>query len=323
MAVKNLDAIIHDPATIASSWLQFVEHNKDLPGITWGIKELDDVILPLRPGELVVLMGRPGHGKTSLALWLALRVAREIKAEQEEKDERDNRVACICSWEQTVEELETIIQSRGELTTSDLIWGNVDADAIRRRVVDRARLPLWIIGYSMLHAGEEMPRMTPDIIFSAIEEMERKYDTHPKPALVVFDYLQLIPVPSARDRVREVTEATLRAKELALRIGAPIILCVQASREADKRNPPIPALGDCQWSSGVEQAADLVLACVRPFQISGLQTIKLDDGREVEVNENVLILRILKQRFGIGYGTFALYFDPARLVLQSLTAQTI
>ena len=86
----------------------------------------------------------------------------------------------------------------------------------------------------------------------------------------------------------------------------------------DSRTPPIPELNDAQWASSIEQTADRVFSIWRPIQTMEKDaTVKL--GTEsFTVDDNLMIIRLLKQRGDVGRYTWGMYFDPALMKLAEL-----
>jgi len=98
-------------------------------------------------------------------------------------------------------------------------------------------------------------------------------------------------------------------------VGAPAVAGAQARREVDDRKLKIPGLRDAMWGASVEQASDKVFGLLRPILTAPVgSTLKFSDF-EVEVSENLLVIRLLKQRGGLGRKTFAVYFEPEILKL--------
>ena len=312
--VKETDTrvLIHTPAQLATEFVQWAEYIQETPGVNFGVSSIDSVVIPMRPGELVSIIARPGHGKTSLLAYFAREQARRIAA----RNGKDDEVVVYVTWEQSAEELEAFFAGSSKFSITDVAWGRVDLEDIRRWAVKRAGVPLWVIGHGIGRAGQKAPRMTPDVVLTSIETMRKDYGV--KPALMLFDYMQMIPVNQARDRIQQVTEVPIRIKELALRIGAPAIVGVQASRAVDSRMEKIPQMQDAQWASSIEQTSDKIFSLWRPYQTEDRgKRIKFGE-REIEVTENLLILRLLKQRGDRGRHTWAMYFDPAYLKLAEL-----
>jgi len=201
---------------------------------------------------------------------------------------------------------------------SDFAWGKVPMDMIKRQAVGRIEMPVWLMGKSLIRR-RRAPRMTIDNIYRAIDSIENDYGV--KPALVVLDYIQIVPIEGrAKERIQQVGEAILRAKELAGDIGAPIVVCVQARRDVDTYKSKIPTSADCQWASAIEQAADKLLGIWRPClteqKVMGeLITI---NGQEVQLTQNLFVAKLLKQRWYSAGHVFLLHFDPAAVKLADL-----
>lgn len=307
--IRNL---IHNPAQLGTAFVQWAEHNATNPGIPFGVQAIDKKVIPMRPGDLVGFVARPGNGKSSMMAYLARQHAKRLKDQGQHMD----KAIVYCTWESSVEELENMFQADETYSASDIAWGRADLDAIRRKSVSRASLPIWVLGHGISRAGSKMARMTPEIVLAAIESMEQDYGV--KPALILFDYLQLIPVENARDRVAQVIEAPIRIKEVAMRIGVPAVIGVQAGRDVDGRRAKIPEMADCQWGSSIEQAADKLFALWRPAVTEDLGEL-MDVGENTyRVTENLLIIKMLKQRGDHGRHTWAMYFDPAKMQLAEM-----
>lgn len=312
MADKDYRIFVHSPADLARECLDWAERARSDPGIPFGIPAIDKVVIPMKPGELISIIARPGHGKTSLMAYLARAEAKRLQATGD-----NSQVVVYVTWEQSAEELETMFQASKDYSVSDIAWGRANLEAMKRHAVKRAAMPIWVIGHGIGRAGQKMPRMTVDVVLGAIETMKADYGVTPR--LMLFDYMQLVPVARARDRIQQVTEAPIRIKELALRIGAPAVVGVQASREVDRRDEKIPRMDDAQWSSAIEQTSDKVFGLWRPCQTEPPNSppVLLGD-REFEINERLLIMRLLKQRGDQGRHTWALYFAPEYLKLAEL-----
>jgi len=308
----NYRSLVHTPAELASEYIEWAEHIRSDPGIPFGVPSIDKHVIPMRAGDLISIIARPSMGKTSLMAYFAREQARRIIA----AGNIDSQAVVYVTWEQSAEELEAFFQADSKHSLSDIAWGRADIDALKRKAMGRAGLPIWVIGHGIGRAGQKAPRMTPDVVLGAIETM--KADFGIMPSLMLFDYMQMIPVGRARDRVQQVTEIPIRIKELALRIGAPAIVGVQASRAVDEREAKIPEMRDAQWASSIEQTSDKVFGIWRPYQTEPLGE-SVEVGNEFyEVNERLLIIRMLKQRGDKGRFTWAMHFEPEFLRLGEL-----
>jgi replicative DNA helicase len=290
--------------------VQWAEKLKSDPAIDFGCI-LDKHIIPLHPGDLMAIVARPGHGKSSFMAYMAKRAAADIV----KRGAWEEEAVVYVSWEQPVEELEAFFQSGGAYTSSDMAWGRVPMDVIKKQAVKRINMPIWFIGHSIRHSNIPKPAMTAEVVYSVIESMYSEFGRKPK--LVLLDYLQIMKTSAGGDRMSQVTQATYDAKELGMRAGVPILAGVQASRGVDAYKNPIPTMSDAQWSSAIEQTADKQISVWRPAKTHSPDeylTIPVD-GVEYKNDEELFVVKLLKQRFEKGYGAWAVRFKPQTLEL--------
>lgn len=302
---------VHSPADLSQSYVNWAERLQTDPGITYGCV-MDKHIIPLHPGDLMAVVARPGHGKSSWMAYMAKRAADDIV-----KRGATDEVVVYVTWEQSAEEIEAYFQSAGNYSSTDMAWGKIEMSKVRQTAVKRGNLPIWVFGESKRHEGVKRPKMTIEYVYAAIESMYEDYGK--RPVLLCLDYVQIMPVQAktAYDKTAQVDEAIRQAKELAIRMGLPIIIGVQAGRKVDEYRMQIPTMADAQWSSSIEQVADKQIALWRPIKtrpVEEMPTINVG-GVEYHNNEDLCVIRLLKQRFGIGFGIWAVNFKPQTLEL--------
>jgi hypothetical protein len=160
--------------------------------------------------------------------------------------------------------------------------------------------------------------MTMDTVWRIVEHI--KHEFKKRVTLICGDYLQLVPVRRSQDLVSEVTHAADLMKELGKRCACPVVLAVQARQEVDKYKLPIPHTGDGQWSSRIFQTCDKWFSLWRPVNTHKGKTISIA-GQQIEVEENLLVVRKLKERFNKSVQTWPLFFDPRYLKLGELESE--
>ncbi len=310
--------MFYTPAELSGLYLRFAEHIRVAPGLRWGIGSLDAAMIPLRPGNVLGIIGRPGHGKSSIMAYLAKHTAQQLVLEERAEKE------CVVyiTYDQSVEEMEALFQADEEISVTDLASGRAEMDAVRVRALQRVSLPIWVMGRSVLERRPS-PRMFISNVYEALRAMEREYGVHP--ALIGLDYIQVVPIEGRADRNSQVTEAIVSTKELMLDIGAAGIVGVQATRAVDQREDKIPTIGDCQWSSALEQESDKLLGILRPalaYKDWEGRRIKYH-GKEVPITPTTFLSRLEKQRFAPAGQLFMLDFAPqfVRLADLELEAQ--
>ncbi len=218
---------------------QLEERSTGTVGIATGFADFDAMTQGLAPGQLIVVAGRPGMGKTALALNIAQHVAfRELRA------------VALFSLEMSEEEVALrLLASESGLYFSDLRAARLD-EAQWRRLYDTIRencqAPLFIDD-----AGGATLRQ--------VASEARRLKAEGRLELLIVDYLQLMS-GGARFATRELEVAFLSRslKELAKELRIPVIAVSQLSRNTEHRTDRRPRLADLRESGAIEQDADLV-----------------------------------------------------------------
>lgn len=322
--LELLRSIIFPPGRANVEYINYAEHLRSSPCVTWGVKAIDNRLVPFHPGDLVTIIGRPGSAKTSLLIHLARREAQRIHAAGE-----DESCVVFVTWEQSVPELEAMLQADEEITLDDIAWGRADIDKMITKSQHRAELPVWLIGLGLGDAGLSRVEMTPEVVFDALSLLGdgtiHGQDMKIKPTLMLFDYVQLIPPDkAARQKWERVYEAVNACKRLAVRVGCPVVIAAQAGREVDGFDDKLPRLGSGQMSSAIEQASDKVIGVARPvtFMDDG-EVFTGTDGRRYEVSDYLLVMKLLKQRMTSPVGKWYLYFNPATFKLAQMQPRRV
>jgi replicative DNA helicase len=214
----------------------------------------------LQKSDLIILAGRPGMGKSSLATNIAYNIARawrgEVQADGQIATVNGGRVG-LFSLEMSAEQLATrILSEQTEISSSKIRRGEItqaDFEVIKDKSIEIQHLPLFIDetgGLSIAQLAARARRL----------KRQRGLD------LLVIDYIQLLQGStrrSAENRVQEITEITTNLKSLAKELGVPIIALSQLSRQVENRDDKRPQLSDLRESGSIEQDADVVLFIYR------------------------------------------------------------
>lgn len=215
-------------------------------GVGTGFGDLDKKLGGLVPGRMVVLGGRPGHGKSTLSLNIAEHVA--IK---------EKRAVAIFSLEMSREELTDKLFSSGSGVRGDrLSEGNL-SDRDMQDVLGAANhldgAPLYI---------DDTSSTTLARIRSKARRLSARERERGGLAVIVVDYLQLIDPPrKTRDanRVAEVSEISRGLKILAGELGVAMVVCAQLNRAPETRTDKRPTLADLRESGAIEADANQVV----------------------------------------------------------------
>ena len=230
-----------------------------LSGISTGIHALDSRMGGLQRSDLIVLAGRPGMGKTSLATNIAFNIAHAhvpgTKADGT-PESVEGGVVGFFSLEMSAEQLATrIISEQAEISSSKIRRGEIseqEFEMLAACAQEMARIPLFIDetgGISIAQLAARARRL----------KRQRGLD------VLIIDYIQLMQgsKKSGENRVQEVTEITTGLKALAKELNVPIIALSQLSRAVESRDDKRPQLSDLRESGSIEQDADVVLFVFR------------------------------------------------------------
>ena len=231
-----------------------------LSGVATGLRDLDRRMGGLQPSDLIVLAGRPGMGKTSLATNIAFNVANAYEPEQQADGSfkaKNGGVIGFFSLEMSSEQLATrILSEQAEVSSEHIRRGELNAEEFHRVVETSARLeriPLFI---------DDSPGLTIAALRTRARRLKRQHGLQ----LIVVDYLQLLsPSGGSRqeNRVQEISEITRGLKTLAKELNVPVLALSQLSRAVEQREDKRPQLSDLRESGSIEQDADVVMFVYR------------------------------------------------------------
>jgi len=231
-----------------------------LSGISTGLRDLDVKMGGLQHSDLIIVAGRPGMGKTSLATNIAYNVAKayqgEVQADGAMKAVNGGIVGFF-SCEMSAEQLATrIIAERTGIPSSTIRRGGItesDFEKIRDYSIELQSLPFFI---------DE----TGGLSISQLTARARRLKRQKGLDLLVIDYIQLLQGSGKRSsdsRVQEITEITTSLKALAKELSVPVIALSQLSRQVESRDDKRPQLSDLRESGSIEQDADVVIFVYR------------------------------------------------------------
>lgn len=226
-----------------------------LSGITTGLTSLNEKIGGLHNSDLMILAGRPGMGKTSLATNLAYNAAsRWLRDDADGIDPAKNVGAktAFFSLEMSADQLATrILAEQSGISGEALRMGKIsraDFQNLSRAARELQELPLYI---------DDTPGLTIAALRTRARRLKRRHDI----GFIVIDYLQLLQGSGkAKDgnRVQEISEISRGLKTLAKELNVPVLALSQLSRAVEQREDKHPQLSDLRESGSIEQDADMV-----------------------------------------------------------------
>ena len=216
------------------------------PGLPIGFSDIDNKTAGFGDSDLVLLAARPGMGKTSLALNIALNVAKNT-----------GKAVAVFSLEMSKEQLVTrILSNEATVESQKLLTGNLrESDWERIANATAALSPLDI-------RIDDNPLLT-------VADMNAKCRRIDNLAMIVIDYLQLMTSAggnnsrSAESRQQMVSDMSRMLKIMAKELSVPVLCLSQLSRANEKREDKRPMLSDLRDSGAIEQDADIVMFIYR------------------------------------------------------------
>ena len=223
---------------------ELAESGSDIAGLSTGLHDLDRKINGLNKSDLLLIAARPGMGKTSLALNIALNVAKSTE-----------KTVAFFSLEMSREQLATrLLSNESFVDNQKLTTGKLDEE-------DWGKLSLASSALSQTDIRvDDNPAIT-------VAEMNAKCRRLDNLGLVVIDYLQLMtaaaPGKTSENRVTVVSEISRALKIMAKELNVPVICLSQLSRANESRTDKRPMLSDLRESGAIEQDADSVMFIYR------------------------------------------------------------
>jgi replicative DNA helicase len=227
-------------------------HPEKLRGLPSGFADFDKYTGGLRPGDLIVVAGRPSMGKSTLAVNIAEYAAinPSIRAS-----------VAIFSMEMPSDQVITrMLASIGSVPLGNLRSGRIsDEDWVRitGATSQLSEAKIFV---------DETPALTPTELRARARRVKREHGL----GLVIVDYLQLMQVPGTKEnRATEIAEISRGLKVLAKELAVPVIALSQLNRSVEQREHKKPVMSDLR-------------ECV-----TGDTLVCLADGRRVPIRDLV------------------------------------
>lgn len=210
----------------------------------FGLRALDERFHGFKAGQLTLIAGRPGNGKSLLGLCVARATSMTMQ-----------NPVLLASLEMTCDEvMDRLVcaEARVDLTRAEdnaldeNDWARIAA------VTDR-------IAKANLRIDDRF-EVTLDYLRNLVRTLRRG----PGCGLLIVDYLQLITPPRMQSREQAIAAVSRGLKGLGKEFGIPVVALCQINRESEKRADKVPILSDLRESGSLEQDADNVILLDRP-----------------------------------------------------------
>lgn len=246
------------------------ESGREFPGVTTGFRDVDRRILGMAPGDFILIAARPGMGKTSIGLNIALNAAKAT-----------GKAVAIFSLEMSREQLALrLLSAEGMIPLEHLLTGDLSEDEWKqaaRAASVVSSTEIWL---------NDVPTLT-------VAEMNAQCRRLKNLGLVMIDYLQLMQSSGSGNswagetRTQAVSDISRMMKIMAKELNVPVLCLSQLSRANEQRSDKRPMLSDLRESGSIEQDADIVMGLYR-------------DGyyNQESENPNLTEINVLKNRHG-------------------------
>ena len=265
--INGLEPISSILSDVYKHLAELVKNKGKLPGLSTGLSSLDDIIMGLNNSDFIILASRPGMGKTSLALNIALNVGK-----------KSGKAVAVFSLEMSKQQLAMrLISADAFVDGKKLQTGLLSTDDLKKISASAAS-----IGATKILIDDNSTLTVSDMN----AQCRRVQDL----GLVVIDYLQLMTSAGGGDsesRLQAVSEISRMLKIMAKELNVPVLCLSQLSRASTQRTDKRPVLSDLRESGSLEQDADIVLGLYR------------DDyfNREAEEHNSAELI-VMKNRHG-------------------------
>ena len=218
-------------------------------GVPSGLLDLDDITSGFQEGDLIIIAGRPGMGKTALALSMIRNAALEadvgVGMFSLEMANHQLAMRLLCAEAR----VDSHFVRTGKLPAK--LWKNLGLSA-----GDLEKAPIYL---------DDSPALTVLELRAKARRLKAEHNI----GMIVVDYLQLMQGPrGVENRQQEISVISRSLKALAKELSIPVVALSQLSRAVEQRAERKPQLSDLRESGAIEQDADVVIFLYRPWVYS-------------------------------------------------------
>lgn len=232
-----------------------------------GIYDLDSMICGLHKQELTIIGARPGVGKTTLALQIAEKIARN-----------DKNVLFVSLEMSDNQLIQKMIARTGNVKSYRMRMGTIEEE-------DWTKISNAIGKLSDLKFNTNSKIRT----IQKLELEARKLKNRGKLDLLIIDYIQLLKSKDKfNSREQEVADISRRLKLMSLELDIPVVALCQLNRNASNNEP---GLSDLRESGSLEQDADNVIFLHQENNENNIVTLKVAKQRAGETGKIAVMFK--------------------------------
>lgn len=216
-------------------------------GVPTGFVDLDDLFAGgLMPGQMVIIAGRPGSGKSTLGLDICRAVSIRHRLTSVffslEMTRQEITMRCIAAQAKV-----PLSKLRDGVQLSDDDWNRISV-----HLNDISTAPLFI---------DDSAGLNMSTIRAKARRLKQEHDLR----VIVIDYVQLMTSGAkVENRQVEVSEFSRQVKLLAKELEVPIVALSQLNRGVEQRADKRPVISDLRESGSLEADSDIVILLHRP-----------------------------------------------------------
>jgi len=269
---RNITKSYEDIQTVMKRTINLIQQMRSgTTGLSTGFIGLDKLTGGFQGGQLIVIAGRPGSGKTAFCLNMATRIALAKKG-------------TVLFFSLEMQKHELVLR----ILCSE---ARIDGNKIKHGLISRKDMQkLVMAANNVYNASIVIDDKVGITINEARAKSRRIKNEKGELGIIIFDYMQLVEGPKdipRHDRYNIISDVSRSLKHLAKELDVPVIALSQLSRKIEDRADRRPMLSDLRESGAIEQDADLVAFIHRNYIYT-----------HNEEEKNIAELMVLKQRSG-------------------------
>ncbi len=280
----------------------------------FGIKELDEYIVPLWPGDLMYVTALPSNGKSFTCRMFEQRVVDLLL-----KHDDGSRVAVWITTEESVEKIGAHwLAAMSGVSSTAMLSGKLLEEqqvTMNASVAEVGSWPLYVMGHSTgtrdaQGIQRKTGRLSRDEIDACCDYIINKLQKDI--VLLTLDYVHRVRNDGRGDREEHIRKTVDWTRDLANWLASPVVVAAQAKSKVGDRKYPMPSIPDVEWSMNAGQSADALLGLWFPKTTMPVGSVieQFGEYKNLIVKENMMFVGVAKQKDGPGGKIFLLEAEP-------------
>ena len=293
----------------------------------FGIKELDDYLVPIWPRDLMYIAALPSNGKSFTARMFEQRVVNALIDHDD-----GSRVGVWITTEESVEKIGAHwLAAMSGVSSTDMLSGKLGETqqvTVNASVAEVGSWPLWVMGHSGGARNEhgiieKTARLSTNEIDACIDFIMNKKGKDI--AFLTIDYIHRIRSEGGSDREAHIRNCVDWSRDVAVWTNSPVVVCAQSKSKVGDKKYAMPGIPDVEWSMNAGQSADVMLGLWMPKTTLGVGGIVENFGgfNGLVVEGDMMFVGVAKQKDGPAGDMFLLRVKPHMMQWELLEIQQI